>query len=293
LVLDEAHHYVAEQWSTIIDCYNGARTIGLTATPERQDGAPLGDVFQDIVVAANYSQLTRDGYLVPAIVFQPPSSLSRGDTAQDPIDAWLRYSGGARTFVFCQRVNGAVELAKRFREVGVSAEAVEANTPAMERDSIISRFRSGETRILTNVNILTEGIDIPEAACVVIGRQFGHVGNLLQAAGRVLRPSHGKSHAVIIDLTGATLKHGLPTDDREYSLSGRAIATIAYDRIDQGERFRLPGIVTGDELRMVAGQGFALNSDCIPEEIYLAAKRRDWDFMRLILRGIEGAGGCA
>lgn len=115
-------------------------------------------------------------------------------------------------------------VAKRFRDVGVVAGTIEANTPIREREDLLDRFKRGSLRVLTNVNTLTEGVDVPEARTVILARAFGHVGGFLQAAGRALRPADGKADAILIDLPGSTIRHGLPTDDRAYSLEGRAIS---------------------------------------------------------------------
>lgn len=223
LVLDEAHHYVAEEWKALSQAYSGALTLGLTATPERQDGTPLGDIFERMVVAANYSELVRDGFLVSARVLQPVKNLGN-DLARDPVDAWFEHSGGERTFLFTLRVATAETYAQRFRDRGVRAEVIHANTPKRDRDEALQRFRSGITKVLCNVNTLTEGVDVPEAGVALLARSFGHVGGYLQVVGRVLRSSPGKADALVIDLCGSTLRYGMPTNDRVYSLKGRPIS---------------------------------------------------------------------
>lgn len=228
LVLDEAHHYVAEEWNTLrarvlVGQQGDALTLGLTATPQRGDGTPLGNIFDALVVAASYTELVCDGFLVPASVLQPSEDLGN-DLAQDPVAAWAKYSGGAPSFVCCARVAIAGAVAKRFRDHGVLAELISAETPRRERDEIMVRFRSGKTRVLTYVDTLTEGVDVPEARCIVLAKGFKTVGAYIQTVGRVLRPAPGKTHAVVVDLVGGTLLHGLPTDDRIYSLDGKPIS---------------------------------------------------------------------
>jgi DNA repair protein RadD len=222
-VFDEAHHYIADDWKALAEAYPRARILGLTATPERQDGKPLGDVYSGLVVAESYSNLIKDGHLVPCRVYQPPDAMAGNELAQDPLVAWQRYAEGSSTFAFCSTVDGAYELAARFRAANVRAATIEAKTPKAERDEILEDFASGRTTVLTNVYALTEGVDVPSARCVLLARSVGHVGPFLQMAGRVLRPAPGKTDAILIDLTGASLVHGLPTEDREYSLDGDGI----------------------------------------------------------------------
>jgi len=233
LVLDEAHHYMADDWRALAEAYPNAKILGLTATPERADGEPLGDIFEELVVAANYSELIRDGHLVTVRAYQPPKNLGN-DLAMDPVDAWVKHSEGSQAFVFCGRVHIADELSARFRGLGVIAKTIEYNTPTRERTEILDAFRAGHVKILTNVYALTEGVDVPQSRCCILARAFGHVGSYLQAVGRVLRPSKDKPDAILIDLTGTSRKHGLPIIDREYSLGERPISGDTQEREGHG-----------------------------------------------------------
>lgn len=222
LVLDEAHHYVAEDWTRLAAAYPQAYTLGLTATPERQDGRPLGDLFTALVLAANYSELLRAGHLIPCRVYQPPSALG-SDLAVDPVEAYTRYAQDSRAFVFAGSVRMAEELAVRFTAAGIPAEPITDRTSRRDRADRLARFAAGELRALTNVYALTEGVDVPAARTVILARGCQHVGMYLQIVGRVLRPHPEKPDAILVDLTGATLQHGLPTEDREFGLSGEGI----------------------------------------------------------------------
>lgn len=254
LVLDEAHHYAAVDWRRVADRYPNARTVGLTATPERGDGEPLGDLFGAMVVTASYSELIALGFLVAARVYRPSSALGN-DLAQDPVAAWLQYSEGSLAFVFCARVEIAFAVAQRFRDAGVPAGTIEADTPKAERDDLLNRFRRGTIKVLTNVNTLTEGVDVPQARTVILARQFGHAGGYLQAAGRGLRPSDGKPDMILLDLTGTSIRHGLPTKDRYYSLDGRAISGVGAHG-GGGEQPEFDQSVVGAALTMVAPGAF-------------------------------------
>lgn len=287
LVLDEAHHYVADEWRCVVERHSGALCVGLTATPERADGTPLGDIFESIVVAASYSELLAEGFLVHVCVLQPTERLG-SDLAQDPLDAWVQHSGGVQSFVFCARVDAAQALARRFSGQGVIAECIEADTPKRERDKIVARFRAGRTRVLTNVGVLTEGVDVPEAGCVVLARAFGHVGAMLQAAGRVLRPSPGKDRATVIDLVGATLRHGLPTEDRDYSLSGCPI--VSRDHGSTGASGEFVQDIRGLDLRMVSSLPVAqMKSDAL-RRIQETAQKKGWGagFVKARYRALFG-----
>ena len=222
VVFDECHHALAKSYKAIIDGYPDALHLGLTATPERQDGTPLGDCFDRLVVAAQYSELLRDGFLVPMRVYQPPDIPGDG-YALDPLEAWKRYAPDSQTFAFFTQVAEAKEWSEKFTAAGIPAAYVEANTKGRERDESLEAFRAGRLRVLCNVYVFTEGTDVPAAETILLARKCGHVSTYLQIAGRALRPSPGKTTAKLIDLTGASIIHGLPLEDRVYSLDGNGI----------------------------------------------------------------------
>jgi DNA repair protein RadD len=248
LVPDEAHHYAAAEWQSIASMYAEARVLGLTATPWRTDATALGDIFESLVVAADYSELVRDGYLVPVCMYRPARALG-SDLAEDVLPAWLRLSGGAQTMVFCARVETAKTLARQFREAGVPAAMVEGDMARIDRVDAMAKFRRGALKVLTNVNTLTEGIDVPDCACVVLARNFEHPTSYIQATGRALRPALNKKAAIIIDLSGCSnrLGLGLPTDDRSYDLD--IPAHVGGEA--QGDRANGPG---GDFAQVVIGE---------------------------------------
>lgn len=219
LIADECHHLApsAEQWHAVAAHY--PRILGLTATPQRGDGSPLGDLFSSLIVGASYSELLADGHLVPARVYRPAEMLQ--GYAQRPEDAWRQHAGDGQGFAYFSRV----EQSEKFRAAvyPVTARTISGKTPTAQRDESLAAFRAGSVRVLSNVQVLTEGVDVQEAAVCLIARGCEHQGTYLQMVGRVLRPSPGKDHATVIDLGGVSHMHGLPTEDREYSLDGRAI----------------------------------------------------------------------
>ncbi len=222
LVLDEAHHFVARTWSELSTAYPEALHLLLTATPARQDGKALGDVADAMVVGATYSELLAAGHLVPCRAYRPTEILG-SNLAQDPVDAWLRYADGSPGFAFFSTVEAAYEAAKRMVERGVRAAVIEQGTPPGERAGIIERMRDGELDCVTNVFTMTEGVDVPRARVCMLASAAHHCGGYLQKAGRVLRPHPSKQNAILIDLVGASILHGLPTEDRVYSLDGKPI----------------------------------------------------------------------
>lgn len=225
VVADECHHDVAEQWSQVFDRYGSAAMVGLTATPERADGRPLGALYERIVVAATYRELVASGHLRACRLVAPVVDL-KTNLAADPVEAWCAHSEGRGTIVYTSRVNAAREMVQRFAAIGVRARVVSADTPEARRMRYVEEFRRGVALVLVNVYALTEGLHLPTAGCVMLARNFGHVGPYLQATGRVLStesvPAVGDG--IVIDLVGSSLRHGSPVADREWSLDRAAPA---------------------------------------------------------------------
>src|SRR5690606_42037014 len=108
-------------------------------------------------------------------------------------------------------------LVARFLEAGIPPEHLDGSTPTAERDAILRRLETGETRIVSNCAVLTEGWDQPAVKCAILARPTQSTGLYLQQAGRILRPWQDVS-ALILDHAGNALAHGLPQDDRDFTL---------------------------------------------------------------------------
>lgn len=223
VVWDECHHVKAASFLSVFNAYPNAKHVGFTATPERSDRSPLGDCFDRMVVVASVAELVADGFLVPCDVWAPPASKTK--LAANACEAYLEHAGNRRTIIFCANVAHAKETADALRAANVAAEFVDGTMPTRDRDAALARFASGETRVITNCNLISEGFDVPACACVIIARGCDSVAMFLQSIGRALRPEAGKTSALLIDLRGAVWKHGMPDAERTYALDGEAIST--------------------------------------------------------------------
>lgn len=220
VIFDECHHVAAKTWKAIAAHYEASLLLGLTATPERSDGAAIGDIFDSIVVGATVKELIALGHLAPCRVQGPPRRLSSSEAAMSVADAYALYAQGRRTVVFCSTVEESERIAA---SLPVPAAVVSGEMSSGERADVLRRFRAGELRAVVNVFVLTEGWDDPGCAVCILNRNPGHAGIYLQMCGRVIRPHESKTEALIVDLCGSTLDHGTPDADRVYSLDGKAI----------------------------------------------------------------------
>jgi hypothetical protein len=112
-----------------------------------------------------------------------------------------------------------MSIRDEFRLAGVAAEHVDGSTETSERRRILKGLKDGRVQVVCNVNVLTEGWDLPECACAVIARPTKSVSMYLQMAGRILRTAPGKTEAIILDHAGCTRLHNLVTAPREWTLT--------------------------------------------------------------------------
>lgn len=221
VIVDEVHRYASNEWRSLFERYSDAIIIGLTATPCRADGRPL-DMFEEIIVGAHYSELIAGGFIVPCQVFYPAKTLVKG-WALWPSEATLKYGAGRSGFWYATNAESAELIATELRKVGLRAECIGSHVAAKERARRVALFLDRQLDFLTNVNVLTEGFNAPWASFVGLACPSAHVATYLQRGGRGARAYPGKTDYVLVDLCGAYFRHGSPTEDRLYSLTGQTI----------------------------------------------------------------------
>lgn len=238
VVVDEAHHIRAGTYRQIVDSYPDAIVLGITATPLRRDGRGLGNVFDVMLECPQVPQLIEQGYLVATRVYAPTIPdlkgvrVEKGDYVHaaleqrmdqpqlvgDIISHWLRLAERRKTVVFASGVGHSAHLRAEFIRAGVRAAHIDGATPKEERDGILRRLSAGDLDLVTNFGVLTEGWDQPDVACAVLARPTKHMGLYRQMVGRVLRPSAGKDHALILDHAGLVFAHGFVEEPISWTL---------------------------------------------------------------------------
>jgi superfamily II DNA or RNA helicase len=230
VIVDEAHHAAdpSSGYRQLLDYYPRAIIILLSATPVGPDGRGLGPWAQAIECAAPTTELIRGGYLVPVKVFAPERKRKgkrflRG-IAGDLVGSWQEFAGDRPTVLFCSRVKHSQDAVKAFCDQGIPAAHVDASTPDDERDKVFDRLKSGDIKIVSNVGIIGEGVDVPELGCCQLFCEVNGRVKFLQACGRIMRPSPGKEHGILIDHSGAVFRHGFPDEDTVWTLDGNTDA---------------------------------------------------------------------
>lgn len=240
--IDEAHHASARTWREISDYYIARKAVvlGLTATPCRSDGRGLDDLFERLHIIARPSELIAGGWLVaPEVYSVPPPDLSkvnvtggdydleelgevmdRAELVGKLVEHWRELANGRTTVVFATTVAHSQSIVGKFKAAGIEAEHIDGTTPVRDRDAILARLASGETKVVSNCQVLTEGWDLPRCKCVMLARPTQSLGLYLQMAGRGLRPWNDVP-ALLLDHAGCARRHGLPQTDRVWTLEGR------------------------------------------------------------------------
>lgn len=299
---DEARHIGAKTWSDIYKAFPDAFHVLLDATPTRLDGKPLGDYAKAIVHGPSMRWLIDNNYLSDYKLFAPSTvDLSgvhtrMGDFNKKELDEvmdkptiignavneYKKYCDGKRAVVFSVSIKHSEHIRNSFLSAGIPAEHIDGNTHSSDRDRAIENFRTGKTKVLTNVDIASCGLDIPSMEAVILLRPTQSISLYLQQVGRALRPSHGKSHAIILDHVGNWERHGLPDDDREWSLEGRN--SFQREKKDDGPSIR---VCDNCFAAQISGRSFCKNCGHVFEKQHRQVEERDGNLVQLTREEIE------
>lgn len=236
ILVDEAHHALAKSYQRILKQFPKAIVLLFTATPHRTGRMQLDQIADDIIVGQSIHELTDKGFLAPFRYFQPPNDfdsklLKRGSTGDFTnesmqeamstkifghiVKQYKRIANGMQAVVYTYSIDSAHKIAAEFNEAGITARSVNGKTPQDMRDHIVRMFRDQRIKILVNVNLFTEGVDLPNVDCVIMARPTASLALYLQFSMRCLNPRPGKT-AIIIDHANNFKTFGYPDDDRDW-----------------------------------------------------------------------------
>jgi superfamily II DNA or RNA helicase len=253
LVIDEAHHAVADSYRRIVDhalhrnplC----RIFGVTATPNRGDKVGLRQVFSNVADQIRLGELIASGHLVPPRTFiidvgvqeelrnvrRSGDDFDMAEVArvmdQVPVtDAvirhWKEKAGDRQTVVFCSTVDHAAHVTDAFTAAGVSAVLITGDMLDDRRRAALAAFAAGQAQVVVNVAVLTEGWDHPPTSCVVLLRPSSFKSTMIQMVGRGLRtvdpgevaeprafPGIIKRDCIVLDFGTSSQLHGCLEQD--------------------------------------------------------------------------------
>lgn len=182
IVIDECHHATASTWRKILDRFPEAKVLGVTATPERLGGHGLGDIFEALVIGPSVKELVSWGNLAPYQYYAPPAKFDanevrikfgeyvRADLEMqmdqsavigDVIDNYNKLAAGRRAVCYCVSLAHSRHIAASFCDAGIAAMHIDGETPEAIRSQAVEDFRCGKLQILCNVDLISEGFDVP------------------------------------------------------------------------------------------------------------------------------------
>jgi superfamily II DNA or RNA helicase len=224
IITDECHHGAAPTYKKIYAAFPDALNLGVTATLQRGDGVGLGSVWDEVVYTRSILWMISKGFLSDVRgksidvgdldlggVKKSLGDFQIGDLGRALEDsamveqlpvAYREHAGSRPGIIFTPTVSTAEQTAKAFNAAGIPTEMVSGETPREERLGIFERFRTGQTQVLANCMVLTEGFDAPWASCAVIARPTTSAALYTQMVGRVLRPYPGKTDALVLNVAG-------------------------------------------------------------------------------------------
>jgi DNA repair protein RadD len=250
-IVDEAH-IRSEHVFELMRRFPETPFLGLSATPYTPG---LGKHYSKLIIAATTKELIEEGYLSSFKVFAPSPEpdlrgvkTTAGDYNQkqlseacdkpqlvgDIVATWKRLGDGRPTIVYGVDRAHAEHIQQRFVEAGVSAEYVDCFTEDLDRRSLVRRFKSGQTKVICNVGILTAGFDA-DVRCIVDAHPTKSEALYVQTIGRGLRTAPGKDHLIVLDHAGNALRLGLVTDIHHEELDDGSEVKVVSRKKEKSE----------------------------------------------------------
>lgn len=228
IIIDEAHHAISDSYQRVLEYFNGAKVLGVTATPDRGDMKNLGAVFETLAYEYTLPKAIKEGYLSPIKAVTIPLELDLSgvstqagdfkasdiDTALDPYlyqiaDEMKKYCQNRKTVVFLP----LVKTSQKFRDILNSKgfKAAEVNGNSEDRAEVLEDFDNDKYNVLCNSMLLTEGWDCPSVDCIIVLRPTKVRGLYCQMVGRGTRlsPETGKKDLLLLDFLWHTERHEL------------------------------------------------------------------------------------
>lgn len=226
IIIDEAHHCISQSYRNVIDYFDQAALLGVTATPDRGDMRGMNEVFNSIAYEYSLFDAIKSGYLsnivaqtIPLKIDLSGVHMSQGDYAAnevgDALEPYLpliasemkKYCMSRKTVIFLPLVKTSQMFRDYLNENGFSA--CEVNGNSKDREEVLSDFESGKYNVICNSMLLTEGWDCPTVDCVIVLRPTKVRALYSQMIGRGTRLAPGKDHLLVLDFLWQTERHEL------------------------------------------------------------------------------------
>lgn len=226
IVIDEAHHAISDGYQRVLQHFEDANVLGVTATPDRGDMRNLGSYFESLAYEYSLPEAIKSGYLSPIKALTIPLKLDLSNVKQQAGDFSTKDLGTAldpyleqiaeemkkqcfdrKTVVFLP----LVKTSQKFRDIlnKHGFKAAEVNGESADRDQILKDYEEGKYNVLCNSMLLTEGWDCPSVDCVIVLRPTKVRALYSQMVGRGTRLAPGKKELLLLDFLWHTERHEL------------------------------------------------------------------------------------
>lgn len=240
IITDETHHSRAKSYLKIYEFYNNAYRLGFTASPWRMNGKGFKDVYDTMIEGPDVQWLINNGFLAPFRYFAPNladlSKLKKSSTGDyskksmdsaikkavfgDVVSHYRKLADGQQAILYAHSVEASKQLAETFKNNNINAVHADSKTNKVEREQIMAKFRKGNIKVLCNVDLISEGFDVPDCTVVILVRPTASLVMHIQQSMRSMRFKPNKT-ATIIDHVNNYKLHGLPNVDREWTIEDR------------------------------------------------------------------------
>lgn len=226
IIIDEAHHCLSDGYQRVLNYFDSAKVLGVTATPDRGDMRNLGSFFEELAYQYTLPKAIKEGYLTPIKALTIPLkldlssvSMQNGDfktsdlgNALEPYlysiaEEMKKYCKDRKTVVFLPLVKTSQKFKDILNQCGFNA--AEVNGDSKDRAEILKDFENGKYNVLCNSMLLTEGWDCPSVDCIIVLRPTKVRGLYSQMVGRGTRLYPGKEDLLLLDFLWHTERHEL------------------------------------------------------------------------------------
>lgn len=261
IIIDEAHHAVANSYQKLWDYCPDAKKLGVTATPWRMNNSGFTQIFDAYIPSMSIEDFIQKGWLATYLYYSIPVSSElvnsiesirefdiEGDYKNSALvevcdtskiraqlyDSYEKNVLGKKGIIYSISREHSEHICLQYRSRGVAIENIDSKTPAKVREKVIQAFRNGEIDIIVNVDIFSEGFDCPDIEFIQLARPTKSLVKYIQQVGRGLR-KNGDKKCIILDNVGMYSRFGLPDEERDwesffYGEEKEATYTKGYSR---------------------------------------------------------------
>lgn len=254
IIIDEAHHAVANSYIKLWRLYPESKKLGVTATPWRMNNSGFKKLFDTFIPSMQIKEFIDKGWLSSYKYYSIPINskikktidsikefdidgdykVSALETSMDVdsiraqlLDSYKKFALGKKGIIYSISRVHSEHICLKYKEIGINIVAIDSETPSKKREMLVNRFREGDIDIIVNVDIFSEGFDCPDIEFIQLARPTKSLVKYIQQVGRGLR-KNGNKECVILDNVGLYTSFGLPDEDRDwfYYYEGEDVSPI-------------------------------------------------------------------